>query len=134
MGHLDAHHVIEPWRSRRARWDRTAGKPRPSRPVVVDLEGGFVHCGDWVLMLRVVESRILLAIAGAYPEPATHAEVKTLAYGDASFRENTLQAHISKMRRRLREAGAPFTIDSEFGIGWRLKLKEAKQDDGRGTA
>ncbi len=122
--------MTETWRSSRVRWDRAEGRPRPNKPIVVDADGGFVHCGNWSAYLTVREIDFMLVLAGAFPEHVRSEDLRGLVYGERETSPHLIAAILSIMRRRLRKAGAPFRVVSttpgSHDTGYRLEMIERK--------
>lgn len=92
-------------------------------PVDIDFYGGTATAGGVTVALQPALLIVLEGLAFAYPRGMPRARLIAMLYDDPSRLEDAdacLSAHISKLRRLLREAGLPLTIVSRFRLGVRL--------------
>jgi len=105
----------------------------PKRSLVIaagnlslDLEGRSACVGAEPLGLRRREALILEALVQRVGRVVTRDVLIEAVYGfDDLIESNTLEAQISRLRRKLRDAGAQVEITSLRGIGYMLKTSEA---------
>jgi two-component system, OmpR family, response regulator len=94
------------------------------------LEAGFVldpsaHAlvdGDTRIALTPTEFRLLAALAARRGELVRRRELIAAGWPDgAVVHDNTLDAYVAKIRRKLRAAGAGEAIETARGVGYTLK-------------
>ncbi|KRE17276.1 two-component system response regulator [Bosea sp. Root483D1] len=104
----------------------------PKRSLVItvgnlslDLEGRCASVGSELLDLRRREALILEALVQRVGRVVTRDVLIEAVYGfDDQIESNTLEAQISRLRRKLKEAGARVEITSLRGIGYMLRVSE----------
>ena len=109
-----------------------ARRRHPKRSLVLnagnlslDLEGRNASVGTETLDLRRREALILEALVQRTGRVVTRDVLIEAVYGfDDLIESNTLEAQISRLRRKLRDAGADVEITSLRGIGYILKKVE----------
>uniref|UniRef100_UPI0018EAE829 winged helix-turn-helix domain-containing protein n=1 Tax=Bosea sp. ASV33 TaxID=2795106 RepID=UPI0018EAE829 len=109
-----------------------ARRRNPKRSLVLsagnlslDLEGRNASVGTEALDLRRREALILEALVQRTGRVVTRDVLIEAVYGfDDLIESNTLEAQISRLRRKLRDAGADVEITSLRGIGYILKKAE----------
>ena len=109
-----------------------ARRRHPKRSLVLnagnlslDLEGRNASVGTESLDLRRREALILEALVQRTGRVVTRDVLIEAGYGfDDLIESNTLEAQISRLRRKLRDAGADVEITSLRGIGYILKKAE----------
>ena len=109
-----------------------ARRRHPKRSLVLnagnlslDLEGRNASVGMETLDLRRREALILEALVQRTGRVVTRDVLIEAVYGfDDLIESNTLEAQISRLRRKLRDAGADVEITSLRGIGYILKKVE----------
>lgn len=107
----------------------------PKRSLVIkagnlslDLEGRSAAVGSEMLDLRRREALILEALVQRVGRVVTRDVLIEAVYGfDDLIESNTLEAQISRLRRKLKEAGALVEITSLRGIGYMLRVSELAQ-------
>lgn len=110
-----------------------ARRRHPKRSLVLaagnlslDLEGRSASVGKEPLELRRREALILEALVQRAGRVVTRDVLIEAVYGfDDLIESNTLEAQISRLRRKLRDAGARVEITSLRGIGYMLRASEA---------
>ena len=110
-----------------------ARRRHPKRSLVLaagnlslDLEGRSASVGKEPLELRRREALILEALVQRAGRVVTRDGLIVAVYGfDDLIESNTLEAQISRLRRKLRDAGARVEITSLRGIGYMLRASEA---------
>lgn len=112
-----------------ARVRAIARRKNPNRSLVasvgnlsIDLDGGGASIANAPLALRRRELLILQALARRAGRVVTRDVLIEAVYGfDDLIESNTLEAQISRLRRKLREATAEVEIASLRGIGYILR-------------
>jgi two-component system OmpR family response regulator len=99
-----------------------AASPDAVAPLILDPAAHAVVHGDARVALTPTEFRLLAAL-GARPAEVVrrHALVAAAWPDGAIVHDNTLDAYIARLRRKLREAGEPATIATARGVGYRLE-------------
>lgn len=111
-----------------------ARRRHPKRSLVIaagnlslDLEGRRATVGTEPLDLRRREALILEALVQRVGRVVTRDVLIEAVYGfDDLIESNTLEAQISRLRRKLRDADARVEITSLRGIGYMLRATEAR--------
>lgn len=94
-----------------------------------DRAGGFeldpsVHaiiCDGRRVPLTPTEFRILAALAGRRGQVVRRASLVAAGWPDGALvHDNTLDSYIGRIRRKLRDAGAPDALETTRGIGYSL--------------
>ncbi len=94
----------------------------------LDLEGRCASVDSEMLDLRRRETLILEALVQRVGRVVTRDVLIEAVYGfDDLIESNTLEAQISRLRRKLKEAGAAVEITSLRGIGYMLRVSELAQ-------
>lgn len=91
-------------------------------PVRIDTRTRDARVLDTRLQLAQKEYELLLKLAREPERVFTKAELLQDVWGyRAASRTRTLDSHVSKLRRKLREAGAPIDlVENVWGVGYRL--------------
>jgi two-component system OmpR family response regulator len=104
-----------------------ARAPRPDAPaggdrLVVDPAAhAIVHDGTRV-PLTPTEFRVLAALAARPGEVVRRASLVAAAWPDGAIvHDNTLDAYVARIRRKLRTAGTAETIETARGVGYLLR-------------
>jgi two-component system OmpR family response regulator len=104
---------------------RAAGTdPLSSTPagVVLDPARHAVSVGDTTVALTPTEFRVLAALAGRPGEVLRRNELVAAAWPEGGVvHDNTLDAYIARIRRKLRRLGAPEAVETVRGVGYVLK-------------
>jgi two-component system, OmpR family, response regulator len=88
----------------------------------LDLGAHAARYGDREIALTPTEFRLLAALAEAPGAVVRRATLVAAGWPDgAVVNENTLDAYIARIRRKLRDAGAPEAIETVRGAGYRLQ-------------
>jgi two-component system OmpR family response regulator len=78
--------------------------------------------GDQEIALTPTEFRLLAALAARPGTVVRRATLVAAAWPDgAVVHDNTLDAYIARIRRKLRRSGAPEAIETTRGVGYRLE-------------
>jgi two-component system, OmpR family, response regulator len=99
-------------------------EPRPSVAdgVALDPAGHAVAAGAESMRLTPTEFRLLAALAGRRGAVLRRAELVAAAWpAGAMVHDNTLDAYIARIRRKLRELGAPDAVETVRGVGYVLR-------------
>ena len=81
-----------------------------------------VHVGDREIALTPTEFRLLAALAARPGAVVRRATLIATGWPDgAVVHDNTLDAYLARIRRKLRENGAPAVIETARGVGYRLR-------------
>jgi two-component system OmpR family response regulator len=91
-------------------------------PMVLDAAAhAIVHDGHRV-PLTPTEFRLLAALAARPGEVVRRAALVAAAWPDGAIvHDNTLDAYLARIRRKLRDAGAPTAIETSRGVGYVLR-------------
>lgn len=104
------------------------GPPRPGVPQTVSV-GGLIEIRPRQRAVEVEHQRVeltksefdlLLALALNQGDVLTRSELASAA-GKAHLSDRALESHISRIRMKLRAAGAPDLIDSVRSVGYRMQ-------------
>jgi two-component system response regulator MprA len=102
---------------------RGAGAPGPS-PAGLALDPAahaVVHDGERVA-LTPTEFRLLAALAARPGEVVRRRALVAAGWPDGAIvSENTLDAYLARIRRKLRDAGTPAAVETARGVGYLLK-------------
>jgi two-component system OmpR family response regulator len=83
------------------------------------------HCAsydDREIALTPTEFRLLAALAAHHDAVVRRATLVATGWPDgAVVHDNTLDAYVARIRRKLRDAGAPAVIETVRGVGYRLR-------------
>jgi two-component system, OmpR family, response regulator len=96
-------------------------QPPAAHELVLDpAEHAIVNGGDPVA-LTPTEFRVLAALAAEPGRVVRRATLIAAAWPDGAIvHDNTLDAYVARVRRKLREAGARETVTTRRGVGYRL--------------
>ncbi|HZO35624.1 MAG TPA: response regulator transcription factor [Solirubrobacteraceae bacterium] len=104
---------------------------RPAAPVeedqdpvslVLDPAGHAVTHGDRSVPLTPTEFRLLAALVAKPGEVVRRAALVSTAWPEGAIvHDNTLDAYVARIRRKLRESGAPVSIATARGVGYVLR-------------
>jgi len=86
----------------------------------IDSDARQVRVGDFELALSRKEFALLRELALQPNRVFTKAELLRLVWGYAPLHSRTLDTHVSRLRRKLRQAGAPEFVQNVWGVGYRL--------------
>jgi two-component system response regulator MprA len=102
---------------------RRSAAARPPRPdVVLDPAAHAVVRGDARVALTPTEFRLLAALAARPGEVVRRRALVAAGWPDGAIvRDNTLDAYLTRVRRKLREVGATTAIDTARGVGYVLR-------------
>ena len=91
-------------------------------PVILDPAAhAIVHAGRTV-RLTPTEFRLLAALAARPGDVVRRAALVAAAWPDGAIvHDNTLDAYLARIRRKLREARSPATIETARGVGYVLR-------------
>lgn len=76
--------------------------------------------GTHVLPLTLSEFRILKLLMSAPARVMPRGDILDVCFPDSDMQERTLDSHLSNLRRKLEQAGAPGYVASVRGVGYRL--------------
>jgi two-component system response regulator MprA len=101
---------------------RSDGAPRPGVDVLLDPAAHAVAAGDRRVTLTPTEFRLLAALAARRNDVLRRAELVAAAwpYG-AVVHDNTLDAYIARIRRKLREVETSQSLETVRGVGYVLR-------------
>ncbi|MBI5106559.1 MAG: response regulator transcription factor [Solirubrobacterales bacterium] len=95
--------------------------PRPAG-VLLDPATHAVAAGDATAMLTPTEFRLLAALAGRRARVLRRAELVAAGWPDGAIvHDNTLDAYIARLRRKLRQVGAAEALETVRGVGYVLR-------------
>ena len=81
-----------------------------------------VRCGEHVEALTPTEFRLLAALAARPGDVVRRRELTAAAWPDGAIvNENTLDAYIARLRRKLRDVGSAEHIATARGVGYALR-------------
>ncbi|MEY2442355.1 MAG: two-component system, OmpR family, response regulator [bacterium] len=103
---------------------RRVPNPGPSgdHHLVLDPAAHAIVNGNLTVRLTPTEFRLLAALAGKRGEVVRRAALVSAAWPDGAIvHDNTLDAYLARIRRKLRYAGAPATVDTARGVGYVLQ-------------
>jgi two-component system response regulator MprA len=104
---------------RRGRGDEA---PRDDGGAVLDPTAHAIVCGDRRVTLTPTEFRLLAALAARPGAVLRRSELVAAAWPlGAIVHDNTLDAYVARVRRKLRESGAPEAVETVRGVGYALK-------------
>jgi two-component system OmpR family response regulator len=90
--------------------------------VALDPVAHAVAAGGESLRLTPTEFRLLAALAGRRGAVLRRSELVAAAWPEgAMVHDNTLDAYIARIRRKLRELGAPDAVETVRGVGYVLR-------------
>lgn len=89
--------------------------------LVVDCDVREVCCGDRVVDLTKIEFDILDALTEQPRRVMTRAQLRERVWGAGWFGEDhAVDVHVSNLRKKLADAGAPTVVTTVRGVGYRL--------------
>jgi DNA-binding response OmpR family regulator len=114
--------LVERIRAVLRRAEPRGGEVVDAPPVRIDTRTRDARVHDVRLQLAQKEYELLLRLAREPERVYTKAELLHDVWGyRAKARTRTLDSHVSKLRRKLREAGAPASlVENVWGVGYRL--------------
>jgi two-component system response regulator MprA len=90
--------------------------------VAVDPIGHAVAAGDRRVRLTPTEFRLLAALAGRRGAVLRRSELVAAAWPQGAIvHENTLDAYVARIRRKLRDIDAPEAVETLRGVGYVLR-------------
>ena len=94
----------------------------PAADVLLDPAAHAVTAGSARASLTPTEFRLLAALAARPGTVLRRAELVAAAWPDGAIvHDNTLDAYIARIRRKLREVGAPEAVETVRGVGYTLR-------------
>jgi two-component system OmpR family response regulator len=103
---------------------RRAPGPEPSAAVrlMLDPAAHAIVNGELTVRLTPTEFRLLAALAARPGDVVRRAALVSAAWPDGAIvHDNTLDAYLARIRRKLRDAGAPATVETARGVGYVLR-------------
>jgi two-component system response regulator MprA len=98
-----------------------AEPPGPDALVLDPAAHALMHDGERV-MLTPTEFRLLAALAARPGEVLRRATLVATGWPEGAIvHDNTLDAYLTRIRRKLREAGAPAAVETVRGVGYVLR-------------
>jgi two-component system response regulator MprA len=98
-----------------------AAEPSPAG-VVLDPAGHAAAYGDNSVTLTPTEYRVLAALAARPGEVLRRSQLTGAAWPHGGIvHDNTLDAYIARIRRKLRDLGAPEAVETVRGVGYVLR-------------
>lgn len=98
-----------------------AARPTPAGLVLDPAAHAVVH-GKMQVSLTPTEFRLLAALAARPGEVLRRAALVAAGWPDGAIvHDNTLDAYLARIRRKLRDAGAPEAIETARGVGYVLR-------------
>ena len=95
--------------------------PSPDGLTLDPAAHAVVHDGERVA-LTPTEFRLLAALAGRPGEVVRRRALVAAGWPDGAIvSENTLDAYLARIRRKLRDAGAPAAVETARGVGYLLR-------------
>jgi two-component system response regulator MprA len=89
---------------------------------MLDPAAHAIVSGELTVRLTPTEFRLLAALAAKPGHVVRRAALVSAAWPDGAIvHDNTLDAYLARIRRKLREAGAPATVDTARGVGYVLR-------------
>ncbi len=90
--------------------------------LVLDPAAHALVSGDARVMLTPTEFRVLAVLAARPDEVVRRASLVAAGWPDGAIvHDNTLDAYIARIRRKLREAGADAAVETVRGVGYALR-------------
>src|SRR3954463_4431908 len=100
---------------------RAEPAPSATAGMVLDPAEHAIVNGGAQVALTPTEFRLLAALAAAPGRLVQRASLMAAGWPEGAIvHDNTLDAYVARIRRKLRQAGAPETIATTRGIGYRL--------------
>jgi two-component system OmpR family response regulator len=98
------------------------GAVRAPSGLLLDPAGHAASYGDRDVTLTPTEFRLLAALAGQPSTVVRRAALIATGWPEGAIvHDNTLDAYLARIRRKLREIGAPEVIETARGVGYRLR-------------
>jgi two-component system response regulator MprA len=98
------------------------GDGAAARGVVLDPVAHAIVAGEERAMLTPTEFRLLAALAARRGGVLRRAELVAAAWPQGAIvHDNTLDAYIARIRRKLRDLGAPEALETVRGVGYVLR-------------
>lgn len=95
----------------------------PSGRLAMDPAAHAVTCDNGSAMLTPTEYRLLAALAARPGEVLRRRELTAAAWPDGAIvHDNTLDAYVGRIRRKLRAVGREDALGTVHGVGYRLLL------------
>ena len=99
----------------------SAPDPSPAGLALDPAAHAVVHDGERVA-LTPTEFRLLAALAARPGDVVRRRTLVAAGWPDGAIvNENTLDAYLARIRRKLRDAGSPASVETARGVGYRLK-------------
>jgi two-component system response regulator MprA len=90
--------------------------------LLLDPAGHCARYEDGEIALTPTEFRLLAALAAQPNAVVRRAALVATGWPDgAVVHDNTLDAYVARIRRKLREGGAPLLVETVRGVGYRLR-------------
>jgi two-component system response regulator MprA len=90
--------------------------------LLLDPVGHTASYRDQPVVLTPTEFRLLAALAGQPGAVVRRANLVAAGWPDGALvHDNTLDAYVARIRRKLRDSGAPDLIQTARGVGYRLR-------------
>jgi two-component system response regulator MprA len=90
--------------------------------IVLDPAAHAIAYAGRVVRVTPTEFRVLAALVARPGEVVRRVTLVSAAWPDGAIvHDNTLDAYIARLRRKLREAGTPVTIETARGVGYVLQ-------------
>jgi len=100
---------------------RAEPAPSATAGMVLDPAEHAIVNGGAQVALTPTEFRLLAALAAAPGRLVQRASLMAAGWPEGAIvHDNTLDAYVARIRRKLRQAGAPETIATTRGVGYRL--------------
>jgi two-component system, OmpR family, response regulator len=97
------------------------GEPAPDGRLRLDPARHSVAAADSDVALTPTEYRLLAALAARRGEVLRRSELVAAGWPDGAIvHDNTLDAYVARLRRKLREIGRDGAIATSHGVGYRL--------------
>ena len=104
------------------RSDGDGGETPPHKGVVLDPVGHAVVAGEHRALLTPTEFRLLAALAARPGAVLRRAELVAAGWPPGAIvHDNTLDAYIARIRRKLRDLGASEAVETVRGVGYVLR-------------
>lgn len=88
----------------------------------VDPSAHTVFSGEREISLTPIEFRLLASLAAEPGAVVRRPRLVAVGWPDGAIvHDNTLDAYVARIRRKLRDAGAPQAIETVRGVGYRLR-------------
>ncbi|MFF2502990.1 response regulator transcription factor [Streptomyces sp. NPDC058067] len=98
-----------------------SGPATATGDLVLDAVGHSITAHGTVVALSVTEFRVLARLVAADGDIVRRSDLITVGWTEgAQVSDNTLDQYLTRLRRKLREAGSALTIGTTRGIGHRL--------------